>query len=222
MNFLYLYFLTMEDTTKTTTRSRSLSRSALGAAVVAFSLASPASAALVNTPLPANAFINFGGLDWAWAYPVQAGGFSVFPPADLSFQAPLGWRIPTLAELAAAPDAVDFLFAGANVPFSGTDPVSGARFESLTVSYTGDGACATPYFSSSLDHCDWVDGQPNFPWAGLPGSGLAGDQLFVRDTAPPPAAAPGPLPIFGAAAAFGFSRKLRNRIKTSANSVSSS
>ena len=212
----------MELTTKSTIRSRSLSRSALGAAVVAFSLASPASAALVNTPLPANAFINFGGLDWAWAYPVQAGGFSVFPPADLSFQAPLGWRIPTLAELAAAPDAVDFLFAGANVPFLGTDPVSGAVFQAQTGSYTGDGACATPYFSSSFVHCDWGDGQPNNPWAGLPGSSVYGDQLFVRDTAQPPAAAPGPLPIFGAAAAFGFSRKLRNRIKTSANFVSSS
>ena len=34
--------------------------------------------------------------------------------------------------------------------------------------------------------------------------------------------APGPLPIFGAAAAFGFSRKLRKRIKGSTNPVSSS
>jgi hypothetical protein len=35
-------------------------------------------------------------------------------------------------------------------------------------------------------------------------------------------AAPGPLPIFGAAAAFGFSRKLRRRIRNSVNPVSSS
>ena len=33
--------------------------------------------------------------------------------------------------------------------------------------------------------------------------------------APPPAAVPGPLPLFGAAAAFGFSRKLRKRINAS-------
>jgi hypothetical protein len=33
---------------------------------------------------------------------------------------------------------------------------------------------------------------------------------------------PGPLPLFGAAAAFGFSRKLRQRIKIGTNSVSSS
>ena len=37
-----------------------------------------------------------------------------------------------------------------------------------------------------------------------------------------PAAVPGPLPLFGAAAAFGFSRKLRKRIKSSTNAISSS
>jgi hypothetical protein len=35
-----------------------------------------------------------------------------------------------------------------------------------------------------------------------------------------PSAAPGPLPLSGAAAAFGFSRKLRKRIKRSTNAVS--
>ena len=39
------------------------------------------------------------------------------------------------------------------------------------------------------------------------------------DLVPP---VPGPLPVFGAAAAFGFSRKLRQRIKAGSNSVSSS
>jgi hypothetical protein len=34
-------------------------------------------------------------------------------------------------------------------------------------------------------------------------------------------AAPGPLPALGAAAAIGFSRKLRKRIKGSANAISS-
>ena len=38
------------------------------------------------------------------------------------------------------------------------------------------------------------------------------------DLVPP---VPGPLPLFGAAAAFGFSRKLRQRIKAGTNSVSS-
>jgi hypothetical protein len=38
----------------------------------------------------------------------------------------------------------------------------------------------------------------------------------VDAPAPPTPAVPGPLPIFGAAAAFGFSRKVRNRIKAAA------
>jgi len=34
--------------------------------------------------------------------------------------------------------------------------------------------------------------------------------------------APGPLPLFGAAAAFGYSRKLRKRIKLAPNALASS
>jgi hypothetical protein len=44
----------------------------------------------------------------------------------------------------------------------------------------------------------------------------------VAPAAPPAAPIPGPLPALGAAAAFGFSRKLRKRIKGSANALSSS
>ncbi len=40
-------------------------------------------------------------------------------------------------------------------------------------------------------------------------------------TAPAPTAAPGPLPLFGAAAAFGFSRKLRKRIKQAPGALGS-
>ncbi len=49
----------------------------------------------------------------------------------------------------------------------------------------------------------------NYSWA----------QATQVSTAPP---APGPLPALGAAAAFGFSRQLRKRIKRSNNAVSSS
>jgi hypothetical protein len=38
------------------------------------------------------------------------------------------------------------------------------------------------------------------------------EQIIVRNN---PAQAPGPLPLLGAAAAFGYSRKLRNRIQKS-------
>jgi hypothetical protein len=48
--------------------------------------------------------------------------------------------------------------------------------------------------------------------------------IFLSDTTVTWAQAypvPGPLPVFGAVAAFSFSRKLRKRIKTGTNSVSS-
>jgi hypothetical protein len=54
--------------------------------------------------------------------------------------------------------------------------------------------------------------------------------LYVNDSSPgtlvitprsPVPAVPGPLPALGVAAAFGYSRKLRNRIKKSGNSASS-
>jgi hypothetical protein len=43
----------------------------------------------------------------------------------------------------------------------------------------------------------------------------------VQPPTPSSTSVPGPLPLFGAAAAFGFSRKLRNRIKKSGNSAAS-
>jgi hypothetical protein len=49
-------------------------------------------------------------------------------------------------------------------------------------------------------------------------AGITWAQVAPASSAP----VPGPLPLFGAAAAFGFSRKLRKRIKRSNNAVSSS
>jgi len=43
----------------------------------------------------------------------------------------------------------------------------------------------------------------------------------VQPPTPSSTSVPGPLPLFGAAAALGFSRKLRNRIKKSGNSAAS-
>ena len=53
----------------------------------------------------------------------------------------------------------------------------------------------------------------------ISGNGIQSVQAaftVVDAPAPPTPAVPGPLPIFGAAAAFGFSRKVRNRIKAAA------
>jgi hypothetical protein len=51
------------------------------------------------------------------------------------------------------------------------------------------------------------------------GWGLVGEITYTLRSSSP-SSVPGPLPLFGAAAAFGFSRKLRNRIKCSANALS--
>ena len=146
-----------------------------------------AHASYVNAPLPTNTYIVKGALDWAWAFPLPAA-----IGLDLSFESALGWRLPSLAELAAAPLATDFLFTGANVPLAGTDPVSGASFQATNAALNGAAACATPYFSNSYKHCDWQDGngQINQPWAGVPGAASFADQLVVR--ADPSAAIPEP------------------------------
>ena len=169
-----------------------MSRSALAAAVAVLvgPLTVQSQAALIEAPLPSNTYITFDGLQWAWAYPFP----STYPGFDLSYQSQFGWRLPTTAELAAAPDAIDFLFTGANVPFLGTDPVSGANFTTVNAAYisaASDGACATPFFSTLYSNCDWADGNgqsnygevwagsnngPTFPWS---------DQLVVRDLAVP-------------------------------------
>jgi hypothetical protein len=196
-------------------------RSALLAAVAILMgpLTVKSKAALVETPLPTNAYITFNDLNWAWAYPFPAS----YAGFDLSYQSQFGWRLPTAAELATAPDAINFLFTGANVPFygtgspsSGTDPVSGAYFTTINAAYisaASDGACATPYFSTLYSNCDWADGNgqsnygevwagsnngPTFPWS---------DQLVVQDITPIPAA----LPLFatglGALGLLGWRRK---------------
>lgn len=151
-------------------------------AVAALSFASclgSANAALVNAPLPVNSYITINGLDWAWAFPLPASS-----GLDLSFQSAFGWRLPTLQELANAPLATDFIFAGANVPLDGSDPVSGAFFSATNENLTGAAACATPYFSNSYSHCDWQDGngQTFGPWAGSPDAFSFADQLVVRGT----------------------------------------
>jgi hypothetical protein len=184
------------------------------AAAMSMIFSTNASAALLDAPLPSDAYITFDNLEWAWAYPFPAsyGGF------DLSYQSQFGWQVPTAAEMASAPNATDFLFAGANVPFGGTDPVSGAYF--TATGYSGSpylsaasaGACATPYFSTLYYNCDFSDGNQLYPWAGLPGAPTWADQLVVRaipNITPIPA-----LPLFasglGALGLLGWRRKRKN------------
>lgn len=146
----------------------------IGAATVAFA-AVPANA--VNIPVPTNAYITQGGLDWAWGAPLPDSSFA----NPLSYQGTLGWRLPTAAELASAPLATAFIFVGANVPLGGAD-ANGASFQATNANLTGAAACAAAYFASGYSHCDWQDGlgQPYGPWAGMQGSDSYADQLYVR------------------------------------------
>lgn len=119
--------------------------------------------ALIDAPVPNNAYITINGLDWAWASHTSDTS-SIYFGVDLSFQSSFGWRIPSAEELASAPLATDFIFAGANVPMNGQDPVSRAYFESEFGGPTGDAALAVPYFNSLSW---WGD------WGNAPGSGGA-------------------------------------------------
>ena len=151
--------------------------------------ATAAQASLVNTPVPSSAYIVKGGLEWAWASPVAADGSFGAGAVDLSVQGALGWRLPTAAELASAPVATDFVFAGANVPLGGSDPLSGATFQ--FGSPGGAAACAAPWFNNDYRHCDWGNapgsgGGAVVPWWGQAGALRFSESLVVRDGQPVP------------------------------------
>lgn len=147
----------------------------------------------INSPVPANATITFDGLQWAWGSPCPFSGcdFSTFDPATLAYQGTQGWSLPTAADMALV-DAFDastpsafadlFVYPGANVPYEGTDPVSGA-FDS-EVSFDGlpavSLACASAYFNTGAAWCDGNDGATG-DWAGsILDDGQFSEQLFVR------------------------------------------
>ncbi len=124
-------------------------------------------AASVDVAVPTNAYIVFGGLDWAWISPCAPNAPSCGDTDLFEFQGGLGWRLPTAAEFAARPQASDFLFRGANVPQGGVDPISLSRFGAggdAPVDVGSDGACAAGYFGDVHRHCDFSDGAAGLIW----------------------------------------------------------
>ena len=97
------------------------------ATALAVCLTAPAQAT-INAPVPADSYIHFGGLDWAWASPCAGFSENSCSGIDLSYQATQGWRIPTYAEFAARPTEDDFA-----------------------------GTCASAWFDIYYTHCDYGD-----------------------------------------------------------------
>lgn len=172
---------------------RSLSWLVAGvASLLALSAAGPASAAaLIEAPLPSNAYISLNGFDWAWGASCTNKGAGDCDTPDYTYQFSQGWRIATAADMAIAPTALDFLFPGGNVPFLGADPVSGAEFGFLNAAYNNaqsSGACATAYFTQGdgENNCDWGNGGGQdvntVGWFNQNGeSRFFAEVLFIRD-----------------------------------------
>lgn len=132
---------------------------ALGAATIA----APASAAIINAPVPSANYITFGSNDWAWASPCPPSGGAqgttcgAGPLLDLSYQSTQGWRLPTAAELAAGPSVSDF---GTSSSF----------------------ACASSWFNSIYSHCDYSDAQGGAVFGSPGGSGWYAETWVLRSS----------------------------------------
>jgi len=177
------------------------SLAALGLMVgVAVFTAPNARAMPLNVPVPANAFITIGGLNWAWAAPCAALAPSC-GVIDLTFQSSLGWRLPTPAEFASHPGATAFVFPGANVPLGGSGP-NGASFQAGSPS--GDAACASPYFSTVHLHCDWSNGASGLWSGGFPNEASTWETLVVRSAGGGGGGGGGEIPEPASLALFGF------------------
>jgi hypothetical protein len=189
-----------------------------------FSFFAPMSsnAALIDAPLPTNTYITLNGFDWAWGASCITKGASDCDTPSFGFQQALGWDIAQSTDMALAPTALDFLFPGANVPFNGVDPVSGASFAYLNDAYTdaqSAGACATAYFTlgdgvgvAQGNSCDWYNGGDQnvntLGWFNQNGeSNFYADVLFVRQVSVIPV--PAAVWLFGTAliGLFGFSKR---------------
>ena len=107
----------------------------------------PARAQTNTGPVAANAFITFGGLDWAWAGPCFFGA----PSCLSSFVLADNFRFATATEWTGRPAPSDFLDPSGNYSGSG-----------------GQMRCASAWFdvSPAYVHCDYGDAVSGFVGSG--------------------------------------------------------
>ena len=116
----------------------------------------------------------------------------------------------TLAFTAGAPTAVGGYFFNTDTPFNVLNRV-------ITVTANPGAVAQSVVTGSATNFFGWLDdsGTPFTslviePGVGTPVAYATVDDLVLGQAAP--ASVPGPLPLIGAATAFGFSRRLRSRI----------
>lgn len=134
------------------------------AAAVAFAaLGSAANASLINAPVDPMQIVNYQGLDWVWASPCGGDVNNSCAPIDFSYQAALGWRLPTATEvtLHIASDISAFVNA----------------FKTA-----GGYACASAWFNNQYSHCDVGDAQGGYIWNLGPNNQPGGYNGYASET----------------------------------------
>ena len=192
--------------------------------------ACPDSSVALSTLTPLAFSCNQGGFIFnltSWSGFTGADAISVSNPTATEFtyslQANTPWRSgpKTLNYTLTAPSGKVFEFY--------TSSLSSSRPNNKAGKFNVDGSVGNAL--ATLNNNNAIGAQYDYT-SSLPTSETFTDTLYditgngiqtvqasfsvVDAPAPPTPAVPGPLPIFGAAAAFGFSRKVRNRIKTAA------
>jgi len=134
---------------------------------------------------------------------------------------------------AQAPNIPAPVASGANYSFTVSAPPGSFASAVANITGGGTGSFSTTLSSASLTADSTATNSSiatlvSFASGSSPGTSMTFTQSFslttgssigslgATFTAPPPSAAPGPLPLLGAAAAFSYSRKLRKAIKAGA------